>query len=105
ALRQQAIARPAFELSKSVAHVIADAKAVTQKFPVRSRKNKCNGFLAHELVKRPIPSAPKRPEVHVLNAPNIVALIDEQPAIQWLTVKPADEMSTSRRRAKIHGLI
>ena len=59
ALSEQAITRPAFELGKLITDVVADAKAVVEKFPIRAREDECDRFFAHELVKRAIPSAPE----------------------------------------------
>src|SRR5262249_48618876 len=49
--------------------------------------------------------SPERPEVDVFDPANIETFIDEDPGLQRLTVKPADEMPAGGGRAEIDGLI
>lgn len=105
ALSKNAIGRTRRRLHKLKTNAVADAKTVHHVFPIGTANHERNRFRLYEIVKLFFPSAPKRPEMDILDPSDIEALIDEQTSIERLRIKSSDEMTTRGVRSEIDGLI
>lgn len=75
--------------SRKLAHALLVAYP---NLPIASPEPKGDAVIVHPLHQRAIAVAEERPEMNVLNATDVVALIYGYPVEQWLTVHLCSEL-------------
>ena len=105
ALRQNHVGLACFSRNEMITHRKANAETVLHVFPIGAAEDKRGTLLARKSSQVAFPTAPERPQMHVLDAADVIALIDENALEQGLRVEVLDVMPPSREGAEIDGLV